>query len=684
MAKKKNKTLASTRKKEETAGNKQQEQKKKGLKKIISRYKKPPKNKRDKADNNKLEKKAAIIPSVPKAEKQSARNKLEDKKAVIEKKEAVLQKKAELAEKAENKKAHEKIKEKNEPNKSPVKPLLTPKRKQQITGLTLMAIGLSTLTFIGFFLFGKIFSPQPIAELLPANKTIALFEFNVNAAHSQPGQFLKLMEKYPVYQSENIVALLNALLPYDYATEIEPWLGRNIGFASYGTENGFTPFSLIFIESIDHQKTVETLRNHALSQANDELAETEINGYKTYNYTATQPGAFTFVKNYLVYAPDANLMNNFLSEMGNSAKLSADDKYIKIRNNLPQQSLVFGYVNYNKLLNTLLQDKKFVAQKGQDLVAIKPFLDVFESAGLTIFAEKNRLAAQTFTTINNKILPENSYITFSEKYQGKLLEIANEEPILLAAGHDLTKELYRLEDIFKSGTKTPALVFEGMLEAQKQRYFGNNIDFKEDIYPLLKGEYLFMVENSFEEPVISTLIELTDKNADIPKLEKAVSQFVSVSGIFTPRINQVTLPDGTIGKEIIASPEKISSFENTYNGKKYTSMRIGDTGKQINYAVIDDVAVFSNSEATVKNIMDRMQGNEESGYTKTRYFQNHMRPVLRTADEMMHVKLGAVTELLQLNEDKTFAAYLVPFTNFAVAKNFFTDGISTIYLIEVI
>lgn len=644
MAKKKNKTIASTRKKPETAEQKQkkEDKKKKGIKKIITKYKKVKKD---------------LIK--PKKEKQ-----------VIQPKEQPPKEEKTQDIPAETIRP---VKESAQPRQ----PRFTSQQKRKMTGIALMAIGTFTLIFVGYFLFGKFFRPQAIAELMPLEGTVAIFEVNIDPADGQSKKFYELMNKYPVYQSQNIKAALETLMPINYVTDIEPWVGRKAGFALIDNH------TLLFLESRNHDMTVKTLESFALKQAGDQLQKQERGSHQVYTFSATKPGAFTFVGNYLVYSGDEIVLLGYIDRLSGK-KVSEGDNYIKVRNNLPQGGLLFGYADYRQLWNLLTKDPSFVAQKGQDLLALKPFLDVFQSAGMTAFAEKNRFVAQTFTTIDTAALGDQSYITFSEKYNGELLALANPEPIFVAAGHDLTKELSRLEDIFKSGTKTPALVFDGILEAQKETYFGSELDLREDLYPLFTGEYLLTVEGSLEEPVTSLFIKMDNKDSQLPKLEKAVAKFTEVSGIFTPRVQEVTLPDGTVGKEIVASPEKIETMEKSYESHKYTALKIGETGYNIYYLVNNDIAVFSSSDQVIHSILDRIDGRTNDGYSKTPYYEKNIREVLRSSDEMMQVKLGAITEFFKLNEDKTLAAYLVPFTNFTIAKNFFTDGISTIYLMEVI
>src|SRR5438105_774799 len=82
---------------------------------------------------------------------------------------------------------------------------LTELESQKLKGTVLMLVGLFALVFIGIFLFHKIFRPQPLAQLLPADSTVGLVELNIDSGSSQPKQFFELLKNYPVYQKQQLI-----------------------------------------------------------------------------------------------------------------------------------------------------------------------------------------------------------------------------------------------------------------------------------------------------------------------------------------------------------------------------------------------------------------------------------------------------------------------------------------------
>ncbi len=561
---------------------------------------------------------------------------------------------------------------------------LSPESRQKIRGGLLVLIGIFALSFIGWFLFGKMFRPEYLAEMLPADSTVAIMEVNIDGQSGQVKQFYDLMKRYPVYQHDGIVKLLTLVLPVDFAKEVEPWLGRRAGIALLSTEKKGELARIYFVESRDHGLTLEFMRSRAMAEAGEELTVTEYAGHKLYGYTLGHLFEFSFIKNYLVVAENQDSLKSLVDRMTKESTLENESSYRKVANNLPQGALVSGYVNMDKLFGILSANDSFLARKGQDLVAFQPYISIFNGTGFTCFADNGKFVIQSFVSINNERLRDGKFITYSEKFRGNLMSFAPEQPVFLAAGHDMTKEINRLKEIFTGGTDTSSYVFDGLIEAQKEIYFGKDIKLEEDVYPLLGGEYLIAVESSFEDPEITLILELANRSRDVQRLEKIMSAFEQTGGFFTPKIQEVVLPDGTRGQEIVASPEKIERFEETYEDTVINDLKLGETGWHLYYSVVDDMALISTDKNTLKNTIDRVLKDIPGSFATTNFYDRIVSQLMRTADGLFVMKIGALTEIMGLNEDEILKPYLLPFSNLSVGKNYFTDGISSIYNLEII
>ncbi len=560
-------------------------------------------------------------------------------------------------------------------------------------GLFLIA-SIAFLLFAGFFLFEKIFRPQSLDNFLPADNTVAFLEINIDKNAQQVKNFLQVMKNHVAYQPASLMETINRFVSVDYARDLEPWLGRKLGLALIKPVDGAMAMKpVVFVEMKKIDKTISFLKNHVFSGTGDELISESYKGFSLYRYKMSQNFNVLFLSNYAIFAENDILLKQIVdSQLKPSGKLKNNALYQKIVNNLPQGALGFCFVNNGKFFNSFLASPIFQSQKVKDIVALEPFLKIFQASGFVLFTKEKNLGIQSFTSINRNELHGLSYLTFNDKYKYKLLSLADENPVFLAGGHDLYKELQRMQEVFQAGTKASSLIFDGLLKAQKQKYFGKDVSLNDDFYPLLKNEYLFTIDNNLEKPVVSVFLELGDKTNDIARFEKIVSAFIKTGAIFSPLIQQITLADGTKGEEIIANMEEITRSSQNYENININTLKLGNLPWSINYAFLDKTLVVSTNLETLKNVIDRAgkdrvpTGRDRSvhDFTKTNYFRAQLQSILGSADEFFHLKIGAVTDTFGLNQNPALKDFLAPFTSLSVAKNYFDDGVSTIYLIDVL
>lgn len=559
---------------------------------------------------------------------------------------------------------------------------LTPANSRKIKGVVLLLISICALIFVGVLIFQKIFRAQPLAELLPADATVGLLEVNIDGDSSQVQQFYKALASYPLYQKAELIGLLNVVLPETYQ-DISPWIGRKAGFAmveSSTPDGKLNP--ILMVEVKDANAAIGFFKTRLMQQSRVELLQENLHGYTLYHYESIN---FTFFNKYLVLTSGYDLLKDFVNEKSNSNLNLADEvNYRKVANNLPLNGLAFGYINIPKFFEVLLKNPVFMSRKIQDFNNLQPFLKIFSAAGMTVFAENKEFHIQTFSSINRAELNGSTYLTYSDKYAGKLLELAAENPIMVIGGHDINKELSRMEDLFKAGTKANSVIVQGLLEYQKEKYLGKDISLTDDIFPLLKGEYLVTAQKSFDQPEVNFYLELNDKNSDLLRVEKIVNAFVKMSAIFEPKVQDVTLPDGTKGQEIVASPEQITRSDSVYNGVNISSLAIGDKGFGIHYTALGNVLAVSTSLESLQQSIDRSLGKNNTNLKNSALYKNTIQPIAGTADQINELNLGAIFAAFGLNNNKVLSPYLAPFGTISSAKNFFDDGIADLYLVKVL
>lgn len=551
----------------------------------------------------------------------------------------------------------------------------------------LMAVSIFFLAVIAIFLQNKFFRPQSIAEFLPSNATVALLDINIDKNTKQVKNFLQLLHKHPIYQPENLISLIGTVLPADYMNNFSPWLGRSIGVALIKPPASHESLKTVFlVETKSSQKTLEFIKEHMLTAGGDEIVRESYKNFDIAGFKSGQNFHFLFIKNYLMLSESADILKQIIDNQSNvSDKLTNNTVYQKIINNLPRGALMSGYFNIDKLFEYAMKNSYLQNLKTKDILALRPFIKIFQADGFVISSNDRNFNIQRFTSIDRGALNNLNYLTYSDQYKAKLLKFSNENPSLLVGGHNLYKEIQRVQEIFTASAKVPNIIFDGLLEAQKQKYFGKEISLRTDVYPLLKNEYLLAIEEGVNEgnQIATLFLELDKVDNDVSRFEKIVNAFVKTEAIFSPRVHEIILPDGTKGEEIIASSETITKTTLNYENFNITTLQPGNLKWNINYAVIDKILIISNDLGKIKIAIDDKNQKSTVGFTTNKYFQKSIKPLLWSADEFFHFKVDALLKMLGWNENSLIKAYTEPFKNVSATKNFFDDGISTIYLVDI-
>lgn len=536
--------------------------------------------------------------------------------------------------------------------------------------ILLVLIGLAVLIFIGYFLFTKLLRPQSLAELLPEEKTIGLVEFTFD--QTQWKDLEEALKPYPAYDLPKARAFFEQLSSLNYGSDIEPWLGRRAGIALFlghsSDVEASSPGYLLMAESNDHQKTVTALG----------VPANPIEYQKFFIYESPKLKSwFTFMNNYAVMAPSQEMLQHFIDD-ASLPKLSAGETYRKVANNLPVNGAIFVYADLDQYWEQLeVSPTAMSIMPSSQWKMLKPFFQLFKAAGISMRIEKGRIITQIFTHIDKQKIDAKGFIEYPTKYQGNLLALANEGTLFFTGGHDVARELSRLETIFQGGTNASPFTFEGILEAQKERFFGKDINIKEDIYPLLLGEYLLTMEGTLQKPVINFFLKLDPENRN--RFETLLTAFIKAGGIFSPEVKEVTLPDGTKGREVVAVGQIIRRSDEMYENNVLTTLQIGDAGTSAYLAIVNDTAIISTDQNSIKKIIDRAEGKITQNLTTDQSFSQNLQLVMKTADEIIALKPESLWSFLPQPEIVT--PYLQPFMSVMVGKNFFEDGISEIYLI---
>lgn len=554
---------------------------------------------------------------------------------------------------------------------------------RRIVGLIIGLVAVFLLVFVAFQVVSRFFRPQDIASMLPKDGVISMVQINTNSHHEQVQRFYEALNKYEKYNVDSIKLLLGEVFQADFDKQINPWIGRQAGFAF--VENSDLKGQadlLLFFEVTEKEKALDFLKSRGLQSQEDYLLTNNYNGAEIYRYALSQTYNFVFIKKYLVVANNESILQTVIDASKNRKnQLVSNEAYGKVNQNLPINNLGFGYVDMQKLIEFLKNNEGFMSEKGRELLAFEPFLKLYRSVGFTTVMEGGNLAVQTFTFLNEDYIAGREFIKFDNKFRANLLEYATEDIVFYAGGLDLRKQIERYSDLMSAGGEVSYLIFEGMLNAQKNEYLGQEIDLNSDIYPLLQGEYALVVNKNDNHESVSVFLELADPVRDRDKIESIFDSFVRKSSILAPRVVSVELEDGTTMEEIQTFPEEISRSTENYKGYEINVLTIGTKTWGIYYLILDDILMISTQKDQIHSSIDLFAGSEKSAKNGA-IFRESISTVLRTTDEVLYFDMPYLLGKMEIPAE-TFAGYLEPFKSASFGTNYFKDGISSINYIKI-
>ncbi|MBN1495035.1 DUF3352 domain-containing protein [Candidatus Peregrinibacteria bacterium] len=556
--------------------------------------------------------------------------------------------------------------------------------KQKVIGLVIGLIAVFLLVFIIYYTVSRIFRPEDLANFLPQDTTFAVVQVSTNTGFDQVENFYKALNKYEIYQPQNIVGLVNDIFDIDYENEVEDWLGRQVGMAFLeNPESAGEIQTIFFIEVKDAAGAVEFMKSRGLKEQEDYLLNDEYNGIKIYRYALSQAFNFAFIKSYIVIASNQNVLKSVIdATRGGKPNLKLGPLYQKISQNIPIKTLSFVYLDLEKLIKLLKSNSEFMGEKGRELLAFEPLLKIYKGLGAGLIIEKKNIVIQTYTCLDENYLNGKEFIGYDRKFRGGLLKMLPKDIIFYSGGKNLRQQLQRYSEIFSAGGEVSYLIFEGLLNAQKNIYFGNEISLEEDIYPLLENEYALALTALDQEQALTVVLELSDPIRDKDKIAALADSFVRKSALLAPKVVEVTLEDGTVTKEVQTTPEEITKSSENYKGYEINALNISNQTWGVYYIILDKNFIMTTKLGHMQKIIDLYIEDAED-FTTSDIYTNNLLPVLNVSDEVIYYGSDFLENNFKSLLPEYLNPYLSPVQSVSSGNNYFKDGISSINYLKV-
>ncbi len=515
------------------------------------------------------------------------------------------------------------------------------KHRRSIYGGLLATIMISLLVCIAYLLFSKAFRADPIAKLLPADSTVAVLELNTNFDHSQIVKAFDLLKKYPQYSKDSLIKAAETALTMNYEIDLKPWLGRSVAMVLFNTKDSAAPGigEAYFAEYISKDELMKFITAHS-------TADKRV--YQNYEIFNLDTKYFaTIIGSNLALSLEENTISEIINQQTSKTPSLYDSaKYRKVEENLPSNEVAFGFIDYNNIEDSFFERFSFLSEKGITVSVIAPFVKIFDAEGAALIADDNNLEIQTYSSLAARSDANSDLLLSTENYEATLSGLVKKDAVIFWGAQDLSGQFKRMINIFSEGQSSVITVFNKVLNNYVKKYFGETVTLEEGILPLLTGEFAFAVEPGPEsENAYKVLFTLVNGKAGALKLQDLATQFASVGAIFAPKVVERTLPDGTVTKEIIAVPEKITSSQSVYKDATIYAMQAGAQGWSIYYAFVGNNVVIATTSQSVKDSIDLFSQPAES-LKSSAGFASSTSLILGSSSELSYFNIQAIAPLL--------------------------------------
>ncbi len=545
--------------------------------------------------------------------------------------------------------------------------------KKKIFAGMFVVIMIAILAFVAFLLFQKAFRAQPIAKFLPAQNTVATLEINSNPTHHQITKAVNLLKNHSQYSKDSLKEYVEKRFDLDYERDLSLWLGRSLGMAilNFDDANGI---NIVYFTEFISKSNLETfLRENTVEEE----------GYKDYRmYFYDDSFHMTKVADYLFIAENKDALKKIIdSREKREPVLYGSSKYRRIDNNLPLGKLAFAYINYEAVDDAFFKHFPALSEQGLSMRVVRPLMDSFKAEGIALVAMDDNFAIQSFLSLSDQVVDQTAtYLSAQKKYRADLLGYVPPEVVAFWGGENLETQAKRLIKVVSGGDLLYISGFETLMKNYVEKYFGADIDLEEDIFPIVRNEFLIVLEEDEDEKIYKLIANLNENQSAAVKVHEIAEKFAELGAIFEPKVVEHTLPDGTVGREIVAIPKQITKEELEYGDYKIFELNMGEENKSLYYAIADGIAIITNSKKSIKQSLDLFDGEGES-LRDTMVFEKQIEPVIRNSDEVSYFRADKLIPLFP--EDYDLPEFTEIILSLSSGRNYFHDGIVTINYLHI-
>ncbi len=543
---------------------------------------------------------------------------------------------------------------------------LLERKKKEVSALdrllfAILALGL--LMMVAFFVYLLWFNltNRSVTYILPAEKTVAYFELEDLTLPPQ-------LSQDTVFNLIGLSAVINKTFNLDIK-ELQGQMSHGrLGLALI--KNGESKNKLLlFFRMRNHKQALKFFEGLGIDNETLTLIGDKKN--PIYSYPQSHTFSFSFIGPYLFIAESPSTLEIIQSVYyGESMNLNSDENYQKSLANLPRQSWGRGYLD--------IQAIYFGADNPLNQI-IEPLKNITNHLAVAIRKEYNGFHFNTLLSLNPELLALKKGYSDPARFAYELADYINSKNLAVyIGGANLSDEWQNtLETI---GQLNPAygIILEGIIRAQVNRVFGDDVSLRNDIYPLFEGEYALTFEYLKNKQLgIKLILKHDDRGFAETKLEKLLDGFHVLAAQFSPKIKEFTLPDGTKSRELVADPSRLKEISEIYKDYGINCLDVTESAYGFCYTVTDELIVMANHPDSIKETID-LNTSSKFILSQSQPFRQALGNLSAVSDEITFIHLDNTNPLLKNTKLGVFAeSFLSSFEAITWVKHYFDDGVST-------
>ncbi len=523
----------------------------------------------------------------------------------------------------------------------------------------LLFIGLLVILFAMWWIYFVFEKPNDVSDILPGS-TVFYAQADLDLLTLYDEQNIKSFFAANNIEYKDPRLYLNALLgiPSKFETD---FLGSSLSIA-FLNSNFSNDSKLFFVELDSYRDFKKFLSSSLQDHGQKVLKEQKIaDKFSCYKYPANQNWCFNVIADYLVLTENPSNFADIYLSIAAKDTLKRKVDFQNAVNNLRQLRPLFGYFNIGRSLET----KSDYLDLGD--LFFDNSLQLFQSIAFSATLNNSNIEIDNYLNFSPLLKDSKSSFGLRQKYRANASSILNDSFDFVLAGQDFAYDYNVFKDLFEVLDPTKVLVLDGIMEAYKDKFFGQDIEVH-DFLKLLTREYQLAIKFNDTKSDYLLALDISDLENAYEFLNKIVNSFLENNPLSDPKIEELTLEDGTIMKKLVANFDEVQKIsEEKY--KNFDLMVLGTDSAHFKASIAfsDDWFLMSSSNDLLKKALSDFSEDKsyEQNFLKKDMIVFSDQVLYMSQNFLMKNSNGAVLDFVSKYIQSVFSG-----------EKFFADGVA--------